>query len=95
MDLELSDAPVDAHDRKYLTALCPGVTTRLSDGFKNVVPSVLIFVTYTVSFVLFTATLPLWPLSIAYAIWSGAGTALTAVVGEFVSVPIPRAKFMH
>jgi multidrug transporter EmrE-like cation transporter len=64
--------------------------TRLSDGFKNVVPSIMIFVTYTVSFVLFTATLPLWPLSIAYAIWSGAGTALTAVVGEcFAPAIIP------
>jgi multidrug transporter EmrE-like cation transporter len=28
----------------------------------------MIFVTYTISFVLFTATLPLWPLSIAYGV---------------------------
>jgi multidrug transporter EmrE-like cation transporter len=54
---------------------------RLSDGFKNVFPSVMIFVTYGASFVLFNMTLELWALSIAYAIWSGVGTALTAVVG--------------
>ena len=54
---------------------------RLSDGFKNVFPSVMIFVTYSASFVLFNMTLELWALSIAYAIWSGVGTALTAVVG--------------
>ena len=54
---------------------------RLSDGFKNVFPSVMIFVTYSASFVLLNMTLELWALSIAYAIWSGVGTALTAVVG--------------
>ena len=64
-----------------LLGVCAATFMRLSDGFKNVVPSVMIFVTYTISFVIFTATLPLWQLSIAYAIWSGAGTALTAVVG--------------
>ena len=64
-----------------LLGVCGATCMRLSDGFKNVVPSVMIFVTYSVSFVLFTATLPLWQLSIAYAIWSGVGTSLTAVVG--------------
>jgi len=64
-----------------LLGVCGATCMRLSDGFENLVPSVMIFVTYSLSFVLFTATLPLWPLSIAYAIWSGAGTALTAIVG--------------
>ena len=41
---------------------------RLSDGFKNVFPSVMIFVTYSESFILFNMTLELWALSVAYAI---------------------------
>ncbi|EKX47486.1 hypothetical protein GUITHDRAFT_69609 [Guillardia theta CCMP2712] len=54
---------------------------KLSNGFKNFWPSVMIFVSYALAFVLFTKALLLWPLSIAYAVWSGLGTAATAVIG--------------
>eukprot|EP00960_Hanusia_phi_P046415 757809-Hanusia_phi.AAC.4 len=54
---------------------------KLSNGFKNFWPSVMIFVSYALAFVLFTKALMVWPLSIAYAVWSGLGTAATAVIG--------------
>eukprot|EP00277_Geminigera_cryophila_P047253 CAMPEP_0173074448 /NCGR_PEP_ID=MMETSP1102-20130122/11016_1 /TAXON_ID=49646 /ORGANISM="Geminigera sp., Strain Caron Lab Isolate" /LENGTH=177 /DNA_ID=CAMNT_0013943505 /DNA_START=76 /DNA_END=609 /DNA_ORIENTATION=+ len=76
-----------------LLGVCGATCMRLSDGFQNVVPSILIFVTYSMSFVVFTATLPLWPLSVAYAIWSGVGTSLTAIVG--VKVFKEQLKPLH
>ena len=39
---------------------------------------------YSLSFYAFSQALQLIPLSIAYAIWSGAGTALTAVIAVLI-----------
>jgi len=57
---------------------------KLSNNFTYMVPSVLLFVFYASSFTLFTFALKHWPLSIAYAIWSGVGTAATAAIGVMV-----------
>ncbi len=54
---------------------------KLSHGFTKIVPSVLIFVFYTASFVVLTLALKKVDVSIAYAIWSGAGTVLITVIG--------------
>lgn len=55
---------------------------KLSDGFSKVVPSVLIFVFYGVSFVLFAMALKKGiNLSAAYAIWCGVGISLIAIIG--------------
>mmetsp|Transcript_11699 Transcript_11699/g.14192 ORF Transcript_11699/g.14192 Transcript_11699/m.14192 type:complete len:130 (-) Transcript_11699:1403-1792(-) len=54
---------------------------RLSDGYKNVIPSLLIFVFYVLSFGIFPFVLQHLDLSVSYAIWSALGTALTAIVG--------------
>ena len=54
---------------------------KLSEGFTKIVPSVLIFVFYTASFTAFTLALKKIEVSIAYAIWAGAGTALIAAIG--------------
>jgi len=53
---------------------------KLSEGFAKLLPSVLIFVFYGLSFVALTLALRKIELSIAYAIWSGLGTALVAVI---------------
>ncbi|MEA1959519.1 MAG: multidrug efflux SMR transporter [Chloroflexota bacterium] len=54
---------------------------KLSDGFTNLVPSVLIWVFYALSFTAFIYALKTLDLSISYAIWAGLGLALIAVIG--------------
>lgn len=54
---------------------------KLAAGFTKLTPSVLIFVFYFFSFTLLTLCLKTVNLSIAYAIWSGVGTAIIAVIG--------------
>ena len=54
---------------------------RLSEGFTRWVPSLLIFVFYAASFALNTMIVGRLGLSVVYAVWSGAGTVLTAMIG--------------
>ena len=54
---------------------------KLSDGFTKMVPSILLFVFYTLSFGMLTLALKRIDVSFAYAVWSGVGTALIATVG--------------
>lgn len=54
---------------------------KLSDGFSSLYPSVGVVIGFTTSFILLGLSLKGLPLSTAYAIWAGTGTALTAVMG--------------
>jgi len=54
---------------------------KLSNGFERLVPSVLIFLFYGLSFTALTFALRRIDLSIAYAVWAGLGMALIAVIG--------------
>ncbi|MGH3793460.1 MAG: DMT family transporter [Pseudonocardiaceae bacterium] len=54
---------------------------KLSDGLTKLVPSVVVGIGYILSFVLLAQALKHLQVSVAYAIWSGAGTAAIAVVG--------------
>jgi small multidrug resistance pump len=54
---------------------------KLSEGFTRMLPSVLLFVFYTLSFVMLTLALKKTDVSVAYAVWSGVGTALIATIG--------------
>ena len=54
---------------------------KLSRGFTELTPSILIFVFYGCAFALNTVAIKTIELSVAYAIWSGIGTALTAAIG--------------
>lgn len=54
---------------------------RLSEGFSRLTPSVLIFVFYAASFTLNTLVIRTLGLSVVYAVWSGVGTVLTAMIG--------------
>lgn len=53
---------------------------KLSDGFTVLLPSLGVIIGYSCSFFFLGLTLKTMPLSVAYAIWSGAGTALTVLV---------------
>jgi small multidrug resistance pump len=63
--------------------VCGTTCMKLSLGFSRLLPSVLIFVFYGISFFFFTLALKGIDVSIAYAIWAGLGTALITVVGIF------------
>ncbi|MDH5682321.1 MAG: multidrug efflux SMR transporter [Spirochaetota bacterium] len=54
---------------------------KLSQGFTKVVPSIMIFVFYGLSFTSLTLALREINVSVTYAIWSGFGTALIAIIG--------------
>jgi small multidrug resistance pump len=52
-----------------------------SNGFTKLIPSLIVIVGYGVAFYCLSLTLKSIPLGIAYAIWSGLGVVLTAIVG--------------
>ncbi len=54
---------------------------KLSEGFTKLMPSILMFVFYGFSFAFITLALKKIDVSIAYALWSGVGTALIATIG--------------
>jgi small multidrug resistance pump len=57
------------------------ISMKLSAGFSRLVPSLLIFVFYTISFAALTFALKGIDVSLAYAIWSGIGTVLITITG--------------
>ncbi len=63
--------------------VCGTTCLKLSEGFTRWVPSVLIFVFYGVSFTLMSFAVRKLDLSLSYAIWSGVGTFLIALIGLF------------
>ena len=54
---------------------------KLSKGFTKLVPSILLFAFYGLSFGAMTVALKRIEVSVAYAIWSALGTALIALIG--------------
>jgi small multidrug resistance pump len=54
---------------------------KLSEGFTNTLPSILLFVFYALSFTFVTLALKTLPVGLTYAIWSGLGTALITTIG--------------
>ncbi|HVO90549.1 MAG TPA: multidrug efflux SMR transporter [Casimicrobiaceae bacterium] len=54
---------------------------KLSHGFTRPLPSALLFVFYAASFALMTVAVKRIDMSVSYAIWSGVGTALIALIG--------------
>ncbi|WP_048141141.1 DMT family transporter [Methanosarcina horonobensis] len=66
-----------------LFEVCGTTCMKLSEGFSKLIPSVLIFVFYAISFFFFTLALKGIDVSIAYAVWAGLGTAFITIVGIF------------
>jgi multidrug transporter EmrE-like cation transporter len=54
---------------------------KASEGFTKIFPSIAVVFCFVVAFYSLSLSLQQIPLSIAYAIWSGVGTAITAVIG--------------
>ncbi|MDQ0862174.1 multidrug efflux SMR transporter [Bacillus sp. V2I10] len=60
------------------------IMLKLSAGFTVLFPSVGVVAGYVLAFYCLSLCLRTIPLSLAYAIWSGVGTALTALIGGVV-----------
>lgn len=56
---------------------------RASAGFSKLLPSLIVVLGYGGAFYLVSRVLSHLPLGLTYAIWSGVGTALTALIGWF------------
>jgi len=68
---------------------------KLSEGFTKTVPSILLFVFYSLSFGMLTLALKRIDVSVAYAVWSGVGTALIATIGVlWFKEPITALKLI-
>ena len=64
-----------------LLELSGTICLKLSQGFSKLIPSIGVVCFYIGSFALMAQSLKTLEVGIVYAIWSGVGTALIAVVG--------------
>ncbi len=65
---------------------------KASQGLTRLIPTIFMFVLYAISFVFMALALKKIEVGIAYAIWSGLGTAMIAMIGiawfrESISLP--------
>lgn len=56
----------------------------LSNGFTNVTPTVIMLICFGLSFTCLIGALKTIPLSIAYSVWAGLGTAGAGLIGVFI-----------
>lgn len=67
-----------------ITEVVGTICLQLSHGFTRWLPTVVLIVGYLVSFVLMAEVLKRgMSVAVVYAIWSGAGVALVALIGVF------------
>lgn len=71
-----------------IIAICAEVigttTLKASAGFSRLVPSVITIIGYGIAFYFLALALKTIPVGIAYAIWSGAGIIIIAIIGYLV-----------
>jgi small multidrug resistance pump len=60
------------------------ISMKLSYGLQKLKPSICLTIFYAISFIALTLALRGIPISIVYAIWSGIGTILVAIIGVFL-----------
>ncbi|MFF7590887.1 multidrug efflux SMR transporter [Kitasatospora purpeofusca] len=64
-----------------ISEVCATSCLKLTEGFSRLWPSVGVAIGYVLSFALLGRALKHIPVSVAYAVWSGAGTAAVAGIG--------------
>lgn len=67
-----------------ITEVLATTSMKMSEGFTRLWPSIGMAVGYTIALGLLALTLRTMEVSTAYALWSGLGTALVAVIGVLV-----------
>ena len=67
---------------------------KISHGFARTVPAILVFVFYGLSLAAFTLALRKLEVGVAYAVWSGLGVVLVALIGAvWFKEPLSMLKF--
>jgi small multidrug resistance pump len=66
-----------------ITEVIATTSLKLSDGFSRLWPSIVVVIGYGVSFYALALTMRSLPVGVIYAIWSGLGITLVALVGWF------------
>lgn len=59
------------------------ICMKISYGFTRMIPSILMLIFYLLCLVSLTFAIKKMDVSVAYAVWSGLGTALIAAIGIF------------
>ena len=68
---------------------------KLSDGFSRLIPSLGVVLLYPISFAFLAIVLRSIDVGVAYAIWSGLGTAIVAMIGILVfGEPLSAARLL-
>ena len=62
---------------------------KASDGFSNLVPSLIVVIGYGIAFYFLSLVLETIPVGVAYAIWSGVGIALITIVAAVLFKQVP------
>ncbi|MCT7360886.1 DMT family transporter [Thalassolituus pacificus] len=57
---------------------------KVSEGFTRLIPSLVVVIGYSIAFYGLALTLKVIPVGVTYAIWSGMGIVLVALIGWFV-----------
>jgi small multidrug resistance pump len=63
------------------TEVAGTVLIKVSNGFTRIIPTILLATAYILSYFFFNLSLKKIEIGTAYAIWSGVGTVLLAVMG--------------
>ena len=75
-----------------LTEVAATLCLRMSDGFSRLIPSAVVIVGYAIAFYALSRALVLgMEVSTAYAVWSGVGISLIAVLGTLLFDERPTA----
>jgi len=80
--------------------LCEGLFAfflKVSNGFKNIFPTICFFIFYILSAYLLSKAIKYIPIGTAYAVWTGIGTFLTIMIGIFIfkeSITLLRIFFL-
>ena len=61
--------------------ICGTISLKLSHGFTRLGPAGVVMICYAASFAFLSLALRGIDLSVAYAVWSGVGTAIVAAIG--------------
>lgn len=73
-----------------LTEVAATSALKASAEFTRLIPSLIVVVGYSVSFYFMTLVLRTLPVGITYAVWSGVGIVLVALMGALIYKQIPN-----
>lgn len=72
------------------------VCMKISYGFTRLIPSILMFFFYILCLISLTFAIKKFDVSVAYAVWSGMGTALIAAIGIlYFKEPVTAVKAFY